>query len=229
MMVHHIVTISLIVFSYNMNFTRIGNAVMCVMDFTDILLPVSLLVTVLSARRPPLIVFCCRSLSQAAKMLKYLGHQFLCDILFGIFLISWIITRHYFYGLIIYSALTEPQQFIELKWAPHEGHYLSKEVQQFFLALLLALQAVIVFWFILICQVAFRCLLVLMRTTTEATRNRKCLKTHIRVNCDFILDCANFPLGLSAMTKTLTSAMTCLANTRAIIAAMASCTLPPKL
>lgn len=40
MLSHHIITIALIVSSYLSNFTRIGNAVLCCMDFTDIFLAV---------------------------------------------------------------------------------------------------------------------------------------------------------------------------------------------
>jgi len=43
MLAHHAITISLIYFSYLMNFTRIGNAVLCTMDFVDIILPVKLI------------------------------------------------------------------------------------------------------------------------------------------------------------------------------------------
>lgn len=39
---HHIITVILIISSYCVNFTRIGNAVLCCMDLADILLPVSM-------------------------------------------------------------------------------------------------------------------------------------------------------------------------------------------
>lgn len=39
---HHIITCILIISSYCVNFTRIGNAVLCCMDLADILLPVSM-------------------------------------------------------------------------------------------------------------------------------------------------------------------------------------------
>lgn len=40
MLSHHIITITLIASSYYANFTRIGNAVLCCMDLTDIFLSV---------------------------------------------------------------------------------------------------------------------------------------------------------------------------------------------
>lgn len=41
MLSHHVITFALLLSSYCVNFTRIGNAVLCCMDFADILLPVS--------------------------------------------------------------------------------------------------------------------------------------------------------------------------------------------
>jgi acyl-CoA-dependent ceramide synthase len=41
MFAHHIVTALLITCSYVTHFPRIGNAVLCMMDFADIILPVS--------------------------------------------------------------------------------------------------------------------------------------------------------------------------------------------
>ncbi|KAG9296534.1 hypothetical protein G9A89_015126 [Geosiphon pyriformis] len=131
MIAHHAITISLMGLSYIFNYTRIGNAVLCIMDFADIILPL-------------------------AKMLKYLNFTKMCDILFGVFMVSWVITRHYFYGYIIYSTWVQPGQYIETKWSYEEEHYFTQGVQWFFLALFLSLQAIIIFWFVLICQVAFR-------------------------------------------------------------------------
>ena len=41
MLTHHLVTCTLIFMSYTYNVTRVGNAILCVMDFSDILLSVS--------------------------------------------------------------------------------------------------------------------------------------------------------------------------------------------
>ncbi|CAG8556677.1 3242_t:CDS:2 [Diversispora eburnea] len=128
MVAHHVITISLMFFSYIFNFVRIGNAVLCTMDFTDVILPF-------------------------AKMIKYLKFNKICDFIFGLFIISWLITRHYFYGHIIYSAWTEPQKYLEFKWSPEEDYYLTKNVQIFFLILFISLQILIIFWFYLICNI----------------------------------------------------------------------------
>lgn len=42
MLTHHIITIALIVGSYIAHFTRVGIAILVIMDFCDIILPVSL-------------------------------------------------------------------------------------------------------------------------------------------------------------------------------------------
>lgn len=42
MFAHHIITTTLMCLSYVLNWTRIGSAILCAMDFADILLPVSL-------------------------------------------------------------------------------------------------------------------------------------------------------------------------------------------
>jgi len=89
-------------------------------------------------------------------MLKYLKYNKICDILFGIFMISWLITRHYFYGYIIYSTWTESQQYLEFKWSPEEEYFFTKNIQSFFLILFSILQAIIIFWFYLIFNIALK-------------------------------------------------------------------------
>lgn len=76
---HHIITILLIVGSYLAHFTRVGNAVLCLMDPSDILL-------------------------SAAKCLRYVGLQTLCDAAFGAFMFSWMITRHALYMALVYAC-----------------------------------------------------------------------------------------------------------------------------
>jgi acyl-CoA-dependent ceramide synthase len=89
-------------------------------------------------------------------MLKYCGFNTLCDVVFGFFMISWVVTRHFFFGYIIYSTMFESTQFVELKWDPEEEHFYSRKTQIFFVTLFLLLQALIYFWFYLICRVAYR-------------------------------------------------------------------------
>ena len=43
-------------------------------------------------------------MNQLAKCLKYLGHNTLCDIMFGVFMLSWFVARHVFYCMVCYSV-----------------------------------------------------------------------------------------------------------------------------
>jgi very-long-chain ceramide synthase len=89
-------------------------------------------------------------------MLKYCGFKTACNIVFGLFTISWTVARHCLHWYIIYSSWFESSQFIEDKWAPEEGHYLSDTVRSFFLTLLIILQILIHYWFYFICRIAYR-------------------------------------------------------------------------
>lgn len=68
MFVHHIATIMLMSFSWICNLIRIGSLVLVTHDCADIFL-------------------------EAAKMAKYSGYQKICDIIFAIFTVLWIVTR----------------------------------------------------------------------------------------------------------------------------------------
>ncbi|KPI99069.1 LAG1 longevity assurance-like 6 [Papilio xuthus] len=68
MFVHHITTIALLSFSWVCNLHRIGTLVLLVHDCADILL-------------------------DAAKATKYANYQKLCDTLFAVFTLLWIVTR----------------------------------------------------------------------------------------------------------------------------------------
>src|SRR5947207_9173203 len=89
-------------------------------------------------------------------MLKYSGFNTVCDIVFGFFMLSWVVTRHYFYGYIIYSTWVEIPQYIEFKWAPEEEYYFTENAHRGYLILFLLLQMLIYFWFYLICRIAYR-------------------------------------------------------------------------
>ncbi|KAL7920176.1 TLC domain-containing protein [Trichoderma austrokoningii] len=79
MLSHHVVTIGLVVASYAYHFTRVGNLILIIMDIVDIVFPL-------------------------AKCAKYLGFNTLCDILFGLFVVVWLATRHVFFLMVIYSV-----------------------------------------------------------------------------------------------------------------------------
>ncbi|XP_077298844.1 ceramide synthase schlank isoform X2 [Arctopsyche grandis] len=68
MFIHHIATIMLMSFSWVTNLHRVGTLVLLLHDFADIFL-------------------------EAAKITKYASYQKLCDCIFGVFTVLWIVTR----------------------------------------------------------------------------------------------------------------------------------------
>ncbi|EPS45647.1 hypothetical protein H072_348 [Dactylellina haptotyla CBS 200.50] len=87
MFAHHIITCILVYCSYTYHMTRIGHVILCLFDFGDILLP-------------------------AAKILKYLKFQTTCDAMFGLFLLSWVVSRHFFFINVILSVHTDAYDII---------------------------------------------------------------------------------------------------------------------
>lgn len=115
-------------------------------------------------------------------MLKYTKRQTLCDIFFGIFILSWVIFRHILYMLVVYSVYSHPSIFMRVgTYSSHTGDFLTSEVtkpgiwanllQPFidpegqicfhlgmkyaFLVPLLVLQGITIMWFVMICRVAW--------------------------------------------------------------------------
>ncbi|KAF9200190.1 sphingosine N-acyltransferase lag1 [Haplosporangium sp. Z 27] len=131
MLIHHFITCTLIGASYIFNLTRIGNAILVVMDVSDVFLAIP-------------------------KILKYQGYSAICDYLFGLFVVSWAITRHYLFPIIIMSLYNKPQKFMDMKWEPEKGKYMDLTVQRGFLALLYGLEAVLCFWFLMIFKVIYK-------------------------------------------------------------------------
>ncbi|KAF5023408.1 hypothetical protein F66182_4508 [Fusarium sp. NRRL 66182] len=81
MLSHHVITIALIYGSYRYGLTRIGHVVLILMDFNDLIF-------------------------SGAKCLKYLRLQTLCDTMFGVFVVSWILNRHVAFPMVCWSLYT---------------------------------------------------------------------------------------------------------------------------
>lgn len=131
---HHIITIALISGSYICSYHRVGNAILCLMDPSDIAL-------------------------STAKMLKYAGLQTICDVAFGVFMLSWLVTRHILYMFVVWSCVYESRltnSFHPINW--RTGDFFSKEAHHTLIALLLALQVILLTWFYMILRVAYRVL-----------------------------------------------------------------------
>ncbi|KAJ7667969.1 TLC domain-containing protein [Mycena polygramma] len=132
MLAHHFITVFLMGASYFLNFTRVGCLIMVLMDWCDIFLPI-------------------------AKMCRYINvSQRVCDSLFAIFLVSWFITRHVLFMLVIISTYTDMPRLIPYEWSPHLGHFFTREYWITFCACLTALQIIQIIWFATICRVAWR-------------------------------------------------------------------------
>ncbi|GAA5861753.1 hypothetical protein JCM8547_000724 [Rhodosporidiobolus lusitaniae] len=130
MFAHHVITVILMSFSYVLNWTRIGNTILCTMDFSDIFFPL-------------------------AKLFKYTGNERAADCTFAVFLVSWIATRHVIFGRILWAVLTEPQTVLEYAYRPQDGYFFSRNVQLAFALLIGALQLIMYIWLFMIFRVLY--------------------------------------------------------------------------
>lgn len=55
-------------------------------------------------------------------------------------MLSWIITRHILFGIVIYSAYNDAPLLIPFTWAPERGHYLTRDAYIVFVGLMVVLQ-----------------------------------------------------------------------------------------
>ena len=73
-------------------------------------------------------------------MIKYMGGTLSCDIVFGLFMVSWLVTRHILFALVIASTYTGLPSYVHFKWDPANGHYATTNIYIGFLVLLGLLQ-----------------------------------------------------------------------------------------
>uniref|UniRef100_A0A4W3JX04 Ceramide synthase 4 n=1 Tax=Callorhinchus milii TaxID=7868 RepID=A0A4W3JX04_CALMI len=119
--VHHIATIFLMSFSYCANYIRVGTLVLLVHDASDYIMEV-------------------------AKMFNYAGWRRVCDWLFVIFALVFLISRLFIFpNVVLYTTWCRSMQ----RFQPFFGYY-------FFNALLLLLQLLHLFWAYLILRMAFK-------------------------------------------------------------------------
>ncbi|XXH01573.1 hypothetical protein Hte_007933 [Hypoxylon texense] len=169
MVVHHLTTVTLIASAYAYHQTRVTNLILVLMDAIELLFPL-------------------------AKCLKCLGFTTICDVLFGLFMVTWLVTRHLFYMMICWSIYFDMPRLIPinchrgtaeniqgLSSSPDGWSYLLEPfrdptgtvcmgygIRVGFLSYLLLLQAVMIVWSVLIVQVAIR---VLKRDGAEDVRS----------------------------------------------------------
>lgn len=95
MLFHHMMTVTLISFSFTLNFFKVGTLVMLCHDCADVWL-------------------------ESAKMCRYAGYQKASEILFALFALSWIILRLGYYPTIILHSITvEAPQLVQYFGAYH--------------------------------------------------------------------------------------------------------------
>ncbi len=120
MFIHHILTLVLIALSWICNLHRIGSLVLLVHDCADIFL-------------------------EAAKSLKYASLQKACDVVFGIFTVTWFVTRLILYPRIIYSSSVEAPRILPM----YPVYYI-------FNSLLIALLVLHLIWTYMILQIVIQ-------------------------------------------------------------------------
>lgn len=74
-------------------------------------------------------------------MLRYLKiSQLATDAIFGWFLLSWLVTRHFLFISVIKSAIYDAPRLIKYEWSVERGHFLTKTALGAFCTMLLALE-----------------------------------------------------------------------------------------
>ena len=91
-------------------------------------------------------------------MVKYLGLPNVADVLFGLFLVCWVITRHIFFPTVIYSVMVTVGQVLPYRWDREAGWFYSPGVQIGFSALLVGLQIMMCMWLYMIIKVVVKVL-----------------------------------------------------------------------
>lgn len=157
MFTHHLITCALIFGSYGYHMSKVGTLILCLMDVVDVWLAF-------------------------AKTLKYLHFRTACDAAFGIFMVSWFVARHILYMWVwwsIYAHIPEEIRYGCYKGSasdldgplpvPNDWDHLvqpfrdpiglvcwNSNIRWGFLTLLLALQVIMLMWFVLIIRVAYK-------------------------------------------------------------------------
>ena len=81
-----------------------------------------------------------RATMQVAKMTNYMGGGLFCDTIFGLFMATWLVTRHILFTLVIVSIYADVPKYCQFKWDPANGYYVTNNVYIGFLVLMGLLQ-----------------------------------------------------------------------------------------
>jgi hypothetical protein len=85
-----------------------------------------------------------------AKTLNYIGLQAICDVLFALFVLSWLITRHILFPFIIYSFTFRAPYFNAVGDGPDQ---MPTYAYYIFTGLICCLEVLCMWWFWLILKV----------------------------------------------------------------------------
>ncbi|CAD5218769.1 unnamed protein product [Bursaphelenchus okinawaensis] len=134
MFVHHLITIGLIVFSWTVNFVRVGTLVLISHDVSDIFL-------------------------EACKLVRYTKKYLeLSNALFIVFFISWIISRLiYFPVFVVYTGVAEGPALIQPDY-PVWNFTVKPYAPRVILMLLIGLMLLHIFWTVLIFRIVVKAL-----------------------------------------------------------------------
>lgn len=146
LVLHHVITLSLIGLSYRFHFAKMGIAVYITHDISDFFLAVSCRTKHSLGRYPT-------NSQQTSKTLNYLD-SIIVGPYFALFACIWIYLRHYINLCILWATLTEFRTVgpFELDWETQQ--YKCWISQYITFALLACLQAVNLFWLYLILRIA---------------------------------------------------------------------------
>jgi len=133
LVIHHLVTIWLVFWSYTVNLTYIGNAVFLTMDVSDVFLA-------------------------GAKLCNYLGWETAAAVAFSTFVCVWTYLRHYLNIRIIISVWTQFKTMPESakRFVPSDGVWMVWWMKYQIIVPIILLQLVNIFWYFLILRVARR-------------------------------------------------------------------------
>ncbi|KAK9813659.1 hypothetical protein WJX73_002155 [Symbiochloris irregularis] len=126
-MIHHFATLGLIIYSYQVNFMKVGNMVFLCHDINDVFM-------------------------ESAKMAKYTDAKTAPNVIFGFFTLTWVLSRLVYFPLfVIRSVWSEPIEIVAKVYNinPHPHH-------EIFLFLLSVLFCLHLYWTVLISQILTR-------------------------------------------------------------------------
>ncbi|KAF4442457.1 hypothetical protein F53441_11743 [Fusarium austroafricanum] len=203
MLAHHVVTIALVYCSYRYGLTRIGNVVLILMDFNDLIFSV-------------------------AKCLKYMKLQALCDFMFGIFVVSWVVCRHIAFPMVCWSvyahslAITGPTCWVGSgknpigpETVPRNGFFYLAEpliytngrvcydftIKTLFLSGLLFLQGLMFFWLVMIVKLVIRVLRGGNAEDTRSDNEEEEYEERLPIEVEVDAEKLQFPMQLSTSGK----------------------------